>query len=194
MVTTSIHVFPSFFSPPSPFRLSFLPAFSCSSSSPRLVDASRTSGRLTPPVPCSATFLIMNVFVETSYSNLFAAGLRVIHSRSTGRRSSSDPQLSSLVSLSSSIGAVDHDQHPPVSSRTPSSRKTFHFPTRLWRLPSPRSEKSGSADANIMATKDANSKPARRRSMPGGTVEETTLDVRIWDWSTRMSFANTILE
>jgi len=30
--------------------------------------------------------------------------------------------------------------------------------------------------------------------MPGGVMEETTLDVRIWDWSTRMSFANTILE
>jgi len=44
------------------------------------------------------------------------------------------------------------------------------------------------------ATNDPKSKPARRRSMPSGVMEETTLDVRIWDWSTRVSYANTILE
>jgi len=135
----------------------------------------------------------MNVF-ETSYSNLFAAGLRVIHSRSTSRRSSSDSQLRSLVSHSPSTGAVDHDQLSSVSSRAPSSGKTFHFPTRLWRLPSPRNEESESAGANMTAAKDATSRPAHRRSMPGGIMEETTLDVRIWDWSTRVSFATTILE
>jgi hypothetical protein len=41
---------------------------------------------------------------------------------------------------------------------------------------------------------DPKAKPARRRSMPGGVMEETSLDVRIWDWSTRVSYANTILE
>jgi hypothetical protein len=43
-------------------------------------------------------------------------------------------------------------------------------------------------------TNDLSAKFARRRSMPSGITEGTPLDVRIWDWSTRVSYANTILE
>ena len=68
------------------------------------------------------------------------------------------------------------------------------FLNKIMTPPVPaESKKSEFADADMTATKDAKSKLARRRSMPTGVVEGTTLDVRIWDWSTRMSFPTTIL-
>jgi hypothetical protein len=136
----------------------------------------------------------MNVF-ETDYSKLFAAGLRVIHSRSKGRRSPSEHQHCPPVSNSSSTATADYDHLPTASSRVASSWKTFQFPTRLWRLPSSRNEATESAEPNLpAAANDPNAKPARRRSMPSGIMEETTLDVRIRDWSARVSYATTILE
>jgi hypothetical protein len=136
----------------------------------------------------------MNGF-ETDYSKLFAAGLRVIQSRSKGRRSSESQHCTPVSNAPSSIATADYDHLPTASSKAASSRKTFHFPTRLWRLPSSRNEMTESAVRNLAAaTNDPKSKPARRRSMPSGVMEETTLDVRIWDWSTRVSYANTILE
>ncbi|KAH9981705.1 hypothetical protein BJV74DRAFT_75084 [Russula compacta] len=186
--STLSHLFLSRF----PFHLSFLPTFSYSSSSlcnqldawtPSLPVPAHQQQRALAPHP-----FIMNMF-ETDYSNLFAAGLRVIESRSTDRTSlSAESQPSS--SISPFTGIANRDQHPPLSSSS-SSRKAFHYPTRLWRRPSPRNEKTSSADSSLST---ARSKPARRRSLSGGVVEETALDVRIWDWSTRVSNATTILE
>jgi hypothetical protein len=138
----------------------------------------------------------MNVF-ETDYSKLFAAGLRVIQSRSKGRRSPSEHQHCPPVSNSPSTVTADCDHLPTASSRVPSSWKTFQFPARLWRLPSSRNGTTESAERILPATtNDSNAKAARRRSMPSGNLEETTrdLDVRIWDWSRRVSYATTILE
>ncbi|KAH9954896.1 hypothetical protein BC827DRAFT_919764 [Russula dissimulans] len=140
----------------------------------------------------------MSVF-ETDYSNLFAAGLRVIQSRRTGRRSSPESALNPAA-VSSRMSTSEHDHDPTPSTGSSSSWKTFHFPTRLWRRPSPRNNKASSADASSSLTptntRDAKPKPTRRRSrsMPGDVAEESTsaLDVRIWDWTTRVSNAATI--
>src|SRR5712671_3188349 len=134
----------------------------------------------------------MNVF-ETDYSNLFAAGLRVIQSRRTSRRSSPESPLSPSP-VSSPTRTSEHERDPTQSSGSSSSWKTFHFPTRLWRRrPSPRNDKASSADArSLTPTKDSKSKSARRRSMPGDVAEENALDVRIWDWSTRVSNLTTV--
>ncbi|KAI9454803.1 hypothetical protein F5148DRAFT_1288535 [Russula earlei] len=119
----------------------------------------------------------MSVF-EADYSNLFAAGLRVIQSKSKGRRSSPDSPLCSPVP--SSTATTEHDQGLTPSSGPSSSWRTFHFPTRLWRRTSPRNDKRSSAGPDLTTAKEAESKHARRRSMPNGIGEESVLDVRIW--------------
>jgi hypothetical protein len=50
------------------------------------------------------------------------------------------------------------------------------------------------ADPSLNVADGVKPKPARRRSMSGGVVEETALDVRIWDWSTRVHRATSFLE
>ncbi|KAI0246297.1 hypothetical protein BJV78DRAFT_1158008 [Lactifluus subvellereus] len=119
--------------------------------------------------------------MDADYSNLFAAGLRVIESRSSSYLGSS---------VSSSSPPDNEDVTAP--NKIP-SWKTFHFPTRLWRCPSPRNEKTPAADPSLNAACDVKPKPARRRSMSGGVVEETALDVQIWDWSTRVHQATSLL-
>jgi hypothetical protein len=102
----------------------------------------------------------MNV-LQTDYSNLFAAGLRVIESRTTGRRSYEEEDF---------VG--------PSIELAP--RKPSPFPTKLWhRLSGRRAESSSKIDGVA--------KP-RWRSMLSGTLAapETALDERIWDWSTRV--------
>ncbi len=110
----------------------------------------------------------MNV-LQTDYSNLFAAGLRVIESRTTSR-GSSYPGYDSELEGEDIIG--------------PSPKKPF--PTKLWR------RLSGRSSSNI----DGATKPrhSRWRSMLSGTLagHETALDARVWDWSTRVYRATTL--
>lgn len=140
----------------------------------------------------------MDLF-ETDYSNLFAAGLRGIQSRPTGR-STSEPQLGPAVSSSTGSAARDEDvkrvKEPTIP---PSFWKTFLLPTRFWRPPSrsPRRGKpSSSAVRSPTASNDARSKPARPQPqlMPRDIVEETSLNLRILDWSVRVSNATAFLE
>lgn len=169
MITASIHVFHL-----SPLYLLLLSIFPFHLPFPTLrppLGWLTPVGRLDRLTPCRdrvINHLIMNIF-ETGYS------------RNTGRRLASDPQLCSLVQLphSPSAGAVDHDQHPPASSRSPSSWKAFYFQQGCDTSHPRGMKKSESADADMTATKDAETKPGCRRSMPGGIMEETTFDVRI---------------
>src|SRR5258707_7171634 len=138
--------------------------------------------------------------MDADYSNLFAAGLRGIQSRSVDPgRSSSEPQLYPAVSSSKGAGSADHDQDvkrvkgPGVPS---SFWKTFLLSRRLWRRssPSPRSEKTSTAVRSLTASVNAESRSAHHRSIPSNVVEETSLKLRILDWSVRVSNAIAALE
>ncbi|KAI0269086.1 hypothetical protein BGY98DRAFT_1101233 [Russula aff. rugulosa BPL654] len=130
----------------------------------------------------------MDVF-EADYSNLFAAGLRGIQSRST------DPDRSPQPDISSSIGAGSADRDQDVKHvkgpSVPSFWKSFLLSTRLWRLPSrfPRAEMSSSAVRNLKSWTNAVSKASRRQSIPSHVVEESSLKLRILDWSSHVSNA-----
>lgn len=128
----------------------------------------------------------MNV-LQTDYSNLFAAGLRVIESRSTGRRSPTHPVLvddgSSINRNMSTSDLESEDDFMAPIEVTP--KKTSRFPAKIWRHVSLRREKScSSTNASALAP---GAKPARPRwlsRLPGNVKQESPLDARIWDWST----------
>jgi hypothetical protein len=130
----------------------------------------------------------MNV-LQTDYSNLFAAGLRVIESRSTGRGSTSHPvDAISFTDLNLSTSDLEEDFTAPIDVP-----KSSRFPGKLWRHVSWRREIT-SSPANTSAL--AGAKPPRRRwlsMLPGNDRQETPLDARIWDWSTRVYNATTLL-
>jgi hypothetical protein len=132
--------------------------------------------------------------LQTDYSNLFAAGLRVIESRSTGRGSSSHPV--DAVS-STDLNLSTSDLEPEEGFTTPievAPKKSSRFPANLWRHVSWRKEKlSSSAKTNALA---GGAKPPRRSWLsmsPGNVRQETPLDARICDWSTRVYHATTLL-
>ncbi|KAH9063549.1 hypothetical protein EDB87DRAFT_127617 [Lactarius vividus] len=131
----------------------------------------------------------MNV-LQTDYSNLFAAGLRVIESRSTGRGSS---QSYPVHAVSLNLSASDRDPEGEFAAPVEDSpKKTSRFSTKLWRRVSWRREKPSSANTNVV---DDDAKPRQRtwRSMlPGCVGQETALDERIWDWSTGVYHATTL--
>jgi hypothetical protein len=141
---------------------------------------------------------IMDVF-EADYSNLFAAGLRGIQSRSTDL---DRPQLHpTRPAISSSVGAGSADRDQGVKrvkgpSVPPSFWKSFLLSTRLWRRPSrlPRTEKTSPAVRSLTFWNDSVSKSARRQSIPSDVVEESSLKLRILDWSLRVSNAVGTLE
>ncbi|KAI9434389.1 hypothetical protein H4582DRAFT_797200 [Lactarius indigo] len=133
----------------------------------------------------------MNV-LQTDYSNLFAAGLRVIESRSTGRGSSHPVQTVSSTNLNSSASDREPSEDSAASIEV-APKKTSRFSTKLWRRVSWRREKPSSANTNAV---EGGVKPRRRswRSMlPGCVGQETALDARIWDWSTSVYHATTLL-
>lgn len=116
----------------------------------------------------------MNV-LQTDYSNLFAAGLRVIESRSTGRACSPVFTVSSAdMNFSTS---VEEDIPPKKSSR---------FPANLWRHVSSRKEKSSSANGSFLAD------GAKPRIWRWRSRQEAPLDERIWDWSTGVYHATAL--
>lgn len=126
----------------------------------------------------------MDVF-EADYSNLFAAGLRGIQSRSTDS-----------VRPPSSIGAGSADRDQDVKrvkgpSVPPSLWKSFLLPTRLWRRPSrfPRTEETSPAVRNLTLLNDTASKSSPQQSIASDVVEESSLKLRILDWSLRVSNA-----
>ena len=131
----------------------------------------------------------MNV-LQTDYSNLFAAGLRVIESRSTGQGSSSYPV--DAISSTDLILSTSEEDFTAPSEVAPN--KSSRFPAKLWRHVSWRTDKSSSS-ANTSALASG-AKPPRRRwlsMLPGNVRQETPLDARIWDWSTRVYHATTPL-
>jgi len=130
----------------------------------------------------------MNV-LQTDYSNLFAAGLRVIESRSTDRGSLSHP-VHAVSSLNRSISDLEPEEKAPIEV---APKKTSRFPAKIWHHVSRRREKSSSsANASTLAS-GAQSPPRRWLSMlPGNVREETPLDARIWDWSTHVYHATTL--
>lgn len=131
----------------------------------------------------------MNI-LQTDYSNLFAAGLRVIESRSTGR-GSSHPVSSTNLDLSASDREPEEDLAVPVEV---APKKASHFPTNLWRHVSWRKDKSPSASSSAIAGGGIKSRHRRWRSvLPGNVAQETALDARIWDWSTHVYHATTLL-
>jgi len=145
------------------------------------------------------SFPIMDVF-ESDYSNLFAAGLRGIQSRSTDPDPSSPKsQLYPVIASSIDTGSADHNQDvkrvkgPGIPS---SFWKSFHLSTRLWRRPArlPRSEKISSVVRGLTARSDAESRSTRRQSIPSNVVEEASLKVRILDWSLHVSNAIATVE
>ena len=155
------------------------------------------AGRLAIPVPWFLiSSLIMDAF-EADYSNLFAAGLRGIQSRSTDPdRSPSELHFHPAISLSIGAGSADHDQDverfkgPSVPS---SFWRSFLLSTRLWRRPQasrfPRTEKTSFAVRSLKSWTHAVSKTSRRQSIPSDVVEETSLKLRILDWSSHVSNA-----
>jgi hypothetical protein len=164
------------------------------------VQTSSTPDAYPSPVPWPPFSFLksMDVF-ETDYSNLFAAGLRGIQTRSSGR-SSSEPQLCPAVSSSAGSADLGQDVKRVKGPSIPSSFwKTFLLPTRLWPRPSrlsrsPRIEKALSAVRSPSVSTNAKSKPTRPQAMPSDAVEETSLNLRILDWSLRVSNATAILE
>ena len=128
----------------------------------------------------------MNV-LQTDYSNLFAAGLRVIESRSTGRGSSFQPvDAVSSTNLNLSTSDLEPEEAAP--------KKSSRFSAKLWRHASGRREKSSSS-ANTSALAGG-AKPSHRRwlsMLPKNVKQETPLDARIWDWSTHVYHATTLL-
>lgn len=138
----------------------------------------------------------MDVF-EADYSNLFAAGLRGIQSRSTDPdRSSSKSQLQPAIS--SPIGdGPDQDVKRVEDPNVPSSVwKSFLPSTRLWRRPSrfPQTVKTSSVIRNLTSWNSTTSKSARRESIPSDIVDQSSLKLRILDWSLRVSNAVDTLE
>jgi len=126
----------------------------------------------------------MNV-LQTDYSNLFAAGLRVIESRSPGR-GSFDAVSSTNLNWSSSDRVTEE---APIDL---SPKKSSRFPANLWRRVSWGKEKSPSTNDSVLA---CGFKPRlwRLRSMlPGSVGQETPLDERIWDWSTSVYHATAL--
>ncbi|KAH9052281.1 hypothetical protein EDB87DRAFT_533933 [Lactarius vividus] len=112
----------------------------------------------------------MNV-LQTDYSNLFAAGLRVIESRSTGRGSS---QSYPVHAVSLNLSASDRDPEGEFAAPVEDSpKKTSRFSTKLWRRVSWRREKPSSANTNVV---DDVAKPRQRtwRSMLPGCVGQET--------------------
>ena len=154
------------------------------------------AGRLAIPVPWSLiSYPIMDVF-EADYSNLFAAGLRGIQSRSTD---ADQPQLHPATSSSVGAGSADCDQDVKrvKSPSFPSPFwKSFLLSTRLWRRPSrfPRTEKASSAVHSLTFLNDTSSRSSRRQSIPSDAGEESSLKLRILDWSLRVSNAVDTLE
>ena len=131
----------------------------------------------------------MNV-LQTDYSNLFAAGLRVIESRSTGRGSSPHP-VSAVSSTNLDLSVSDRE--PEEDFRAPievAHKKCSSFPANLWRHVS-RKEKSSSANDSVLA---GGAKPRLWRwlSMLPSFGQETPLDERIWDWSTSVYHATAL--
>jgi hypothetical protein len=125
----------------------------------------------------------MNV-LQTDYSNLFAAGLRVIESRSTGRACS--PAFA--VSSTASVRQTEEDFTAPIEV---ASKKCSRFPANLWRHVS-RKEKASSTNASFLAG-DAKPRLWRWRSMlPGSVGQDVPLDERIWDWSTSVYHATAL--
>jgi len=122
--------------------------------------------------------------LQTDYSNLFAAGLRVIESRSTGRGCSPVFTVSSTdLNLSASVEDAPIEVPPKKSSR---------FPANLWRHVSSRKEKSSSTNGSFLAD-DAKPRHWRWRSMlPGSIGQDAPLDERIWDWSTSVYHATAL--
>ena len=141
------------------------------------------AGRLATPVPW---FLISSPIMdgfEADYSNLFAAGLRGIQSRST------DPDRSSF-----GAGSADRDQDVKriKGLSVPSSYwKSFLLYTRSWRRPSrlSRTENTSSVIRSLTSLNGAASKSAHRQSIPSDVLEESSLKLRILDWSSRVSNA-----
>ena len=132
----------------------------------------------------------MNV-LQTDYSNLFAAGLRVIESRSTGRGSSPHP-VSAVSSTNLNLSASDRE--PEEDFRAPievSHKRSSGFPASLWRHVSRRKEMSSSANDSVLAG-GAKSRLWRWRSMLPSFGQETPLDERIWDWSTSVYHATAL--
>ncbi len=135
----------------------------------------------------------MNV-LQTDYSNLFAAGLRVIESRSTGRGSSESHPVYAVSSTNLNLSASDREPEEDFAAPievTP--KKTSIFPTKLWRHVSLRREKSSSPNTSALA---GSAKPRHRRwrsMLPGSVGQETALDARIWDWSTSVYHATTLV-
>ncbi|KAI0259663.1 hypothetical protein BC834DRAFT_1045133 [Gloeopeniophorella convolvens] len=120
----------------------------------------------------------------TDYSRLFSAGLRVIESRRTPRR----PHLAALSVLTHTSSHTSSDSpapSPPPKRPAPAPWK------RLWRrsvLPKPIATPAPAPTPPHPEKADPRSaKRARRRMMPARVVEDTALDVRIWDWSARVS-------
>lgn len=134
----------------------------------------------------------MNV-LQTDYSNLFAAGLRVIESRSTGRGSSESHPVHAVSPTNSNLSPSDREPEGEFAAPIDvSPKKTSRFSTKLWRRVSWRREKPSSANTNVV---DGGAKPHQRtwRSMlPGCVGQETALDARIWDWSTGVYRATTL--
>ena len=127
----------------------------------------------------------MDVF-EADYSNLFAAGLRGIQSRSTDPdRSSSKSQLQPAIG---SDQGVERVEGPNVPS---SVWKSFLPSTRSWRRPPrlPQSVKTPSVVRNLTSWSGFVSKSARRDSIPSNILEESSLKLRILDWSLHVSNA-----
>ncbi|KAI9454778.1 hypothetical protein BJY52DRAFT_707235 [Lactarius psammicola] len=132
----------------------------------------------------------MNV-LQTDYSNLFAAGLRVIESRSTGRGSSHPVSAVSSTNLNLSASDRESEEDFPAPIEV-APKKTSSFPTKLWRHVSLRREKSSSPNTSALA---GGAKPRHRRwrsMLPGCVGQETALDARIWDWSTSVYHATTL--
>ncbi|KAF8274626.1 hypothetical protein EI94DRAFT_1695775 [Lactarius quietus] len=134
----------------------------------------------------------MNV-LQTDYSNLFAAGLRVIESRSTGRGSSHPVFAVSSTNLNTSASAREPEEAftAPIEH---SPKKCSRFPANLLRRVSWRKEKSSSTNASVLAS---DAKPPRfwrwRSMLPAESVEqEMQLDERIWDWSTSVYHATAL--
>ncbi|KAH9988857.1 hypothetical protein BJV77DRAFT_1069876 [Russula vinacea] len=116
----------------------------------------------------------MDLF-ETDYSNLFAAGLRGIQSRPTGR-STSEPQLGPAVSSSTGSAARDEDVKrakeptiPPRFGRPSFSPRDSGVPPHVLR-----------GGESLLHPRDI--------------VEETSLNLRILDWSVRVSNATAFLD
>ena len=129
----------------------------------------------------------MNV-LQTDYSNLFAAGLRVIESRSPGRGSFHPVDAVSSVNVNWSVS----DEEVFTAPIDIAPKKSSRFPANLWRRVSWGKERSPSTNDSVLA---CGSKPRlwRWRSMlPGSVGKETPLDERIWDWSTSVYHATAL--